>query len=228
MTRKELNKLEMLKSVYAFLKANEALITGIPAMTTLLESLGSLLQQLDELAVVQESETDSATALKLQLEEQTAALLIKVIEALAAHAVATDDVVLESKAASTETDIKRLRANNLVVKSRYFLHLVEPYATKLEAYGVNANVIASLAERTDSFEESLRGKRSIQEKTISATQSIANSMIAASAMLTRIDKLLKPLCRQNPSFEQEYSVARKTIHIAASRKNGTAPEPMQA
>ena len=166
MNRYELNKFEMLKSVYAFLKANEALIAGIPGMAALLASLESLIQQLNELAVQQSSETDSATALKQQLEEQTIALLIQVVEALMAHAVATDDVVLQSKVDLTESAIKRLRANNLVVKCRYVVDLVEPYASKLEAYSVNAAVITSLAERCNSFDESLRGKRSIQEKTI--------------------------------------------------------------
>lgn len=45
--------------------------------------------------------------------------------------------------------------------------------------------------------------------------------LSFTTLLARMDKLPKPLCLQNPCFEQEYSMARKIIHIAASRKNAS-------
>ena len=219
MNRKELNKFDMLKSVYAFLKEHEALIAGIPSMTELMENLGTLIQTLNNLAVKQETETESVTAEKLRLEALVIDLLTQVVEALAAHAVASQDVALEARVAISESGIKKLRSANLITKSRYVSGIAAEYTSKLMPYGVTEAVLGSLTGTTNTYEESALGKRSIQEKTISATQSIDLEFKAGTALLKRIDKLLKPVCRQNPTFEQEYAVARRTVNIAATRKS---------
>ncbi len=223
MNRKELNKLNMLRSVYSFLTANLTIVSEIGGMPEFYAQLGKLIADLENAATMQVKGTRSATKTKEELESKVIKRLLKVAGGLRAYAIVNKIIALKTTADLQANTVAKLRDNDLVSLCNLIYNEALPYADKLAPHKVSEADVNSLDADTKAYNASFTGKRDIQEKTVGATQNIASLLTESNQFVQDMDDLMFTISETEPELITQYRVARKIIRLAATRKGNDAP-----
>ena len=218
MNRAEINRYEMMKSVEKFFTENAALIANQPKLVEAHTKLRTMCDEIYTINTQQNVTTKGITAQKTENRIELVSVVIKVNDALKAHAAATSDVKLKAEANISASEINRLRDNDLAIRSQAIYTLAKPLATELAKWGVTESEIDALEINKVTVMQKTPAIRNVRAVTVQATANLKDKLSATSVHLKEtIDPMMLPFKTINPTLYGEYRIARAIIHRTATQ-----------
>ena len=218
MTRADLNLLNMFRAVDLFFTKNgEAIATFIPIKNAGAQ-IKLMVAGIDDLSKTQSQNNKVETGLKNIERVELNNTLDKVIAAIGAEAVATQNSTLRLTVNTYKADIKRLREADFIIRVDAVYALALPLAAKLEAWGVTAADLQLLNSKAASFAGRTTVMRNKTAVTKQASTEIKEKTAALNAYLRNdVDALMEPFAALNPTLYGQYKNARKVVDKAATQ-----------
>ena len=218
MNRAEINRYEMMKSVEKFFTENAALIANQPKLVEAHAKLRILCDEIHIINTQQAVTTKGVTAQKTENRVGLITSIIKVNDGLKAHAAATSDVKLKVETNISDSEINRLRDNNLAVRTQAIFTLAKPLATELATWGVTIADIDALETNKVTVMQKTPAIRNIRAIATQATNNIKDKLKETSTLLKdTVDPMMLPFKTVNPTFFGEYRIARSIVNRAATQ-----------
>jgi hypothetical protein len=225
MTRKEINLLNMLKSVVQFYTENPQLLIGKPALEAAVNQLKSLIAEVEALEQAQAKTSKTETALKGETKTALINAALKVLAGLSAHAAATNNTALKMNADFTERDLDKMRDNDLITKSQSFYELALPFAPELGTWHVTQADIDALDTNSAAFKAKNPAIKSIKDHSAEATAAIKAKLDEAYDFTKdSLDAMMLPYKMTEPTAYGLYQKSREIVHIAATHSKAKPSE----
>lgn len=218
MNRKEMNLVNMFRTVDLFMDVNNELLK---TYNPIIESHNRLKQGvlfIDNLFEKQATDTKVQTGLKSNEKLELDRIMIKVSDAMSAVAAATNDMELKLVANWPKSLLSRLREGDYHIKAQQVYKAALPLADKLLVWGVSADEIESLNTLSTSFQKRIPDIRNVKVVSKQASTELRD-MVASLQLEVKdtLDKLMKPLNGLNPTLYGEYINARTIVDKAATQ-----------
>ena len=218
MTRNEMNLVNMFKTVDGFLTTNHEGLTEYPAIIASHEHLQGEIATIDELTEIQAQDTKVQTGLKGNEKVELDGVMIKVSDAMAAEAAATNDQELKMIADWPKSLLNRLREGDYHVKVQQVYKTALPLATKLAKWKVTPEEIESLNTLSTSLQKRTPDIRNVKVVSKQASTELHERISLQNTELKEtLDKLMKPFSNINPTLYGQYTNARIVIDKSASQ-----------
>ena len=218
MTRNEMNLVNMFKTVDGFLTTNHELLTEYPAIIAAHEHLQGEIVTIEELTEIQAQDTKVQTGLKGNEKEELDGVMIKVSDAMAAEAAATNDQELKMIADWPKSLLNRLREGDYHVKVQQVYKAALPLATKLAKWNVTLEEIESLNTLSTSLQKRTPDIRNVKVVSKQASTELHERISLQNTELKEtLDKLMKPFSNINPTLHGQYTNARIVIDKSATQ-----------
>ena len=230
MDRRDLNSLNMMKSVEQFLTINHLVFADKPIIVAAHEKLKASITEIESKGQTQATDTQIETTLKDLDKDALTEVALRVVAAMGAVATANADIRLKMTADVSKTDLNRMRESDYDTKINAIYQAALPVANELASWDVTMADIESLNTGVTKLMHQIPTNRNIQIKTTQATTEIKARISETSALLhDTLDALLLPYKTLNPTFHGEYLIARAIIHTAAthSSKKDDTPTPAE-
>lgn len=217
MTRKEINLLNMLKSVVHFYVENPQLLIGKPALEAAVNRIKTLIGDVEALEQAQAKNSKAETALKGETKTALINAALKVLAGLSAHAAATNNTALKMEADFTERDLTKMRDNDLISKSRSFYELALPFAPELVTWHVMQADIDALDTNSTAFDAKDPAIKILKNRSVEATAAIKAKLDEAyNFTKDSLDAMMLPYKMTEPTAYGLYQKVREIVHIAAT------------
>jgi len=221
MNRKEIDLLTMMESVAEGLDNNMSLISDKPAIMETNNKLKGNLAEIKLLKQKQAVSTKADYAIKEYRREDMIANLLVVKAGVAAVATEKDDVKLKTVSAVTDSAINHMRESNLVQTGHDIYEAAMTIAPELSRWNVTQEEINDLGDSTDSYLDQNPTIRNIRAKSTQATAEMKAKLNESHSLIKdKLDALILPFKKINPTFYGEYMNTRIIISHAA-----THPKP---
>ena len=211
MTQKQINKLEMLETTHRFLDANTAVWSVIPMATIYKNQLAHVIDALKSSAQAQDAAQvfigGNLQELKITIAEKMDIL----DDALEAYAEDTDHAELRALAENTKSDYLRLPNEDFETKVKNVIELLEAHVGEMADYGLTPDQIEDVQLSFSTYQDRRGVPRSYQVASRQATQGIEAGLKEASAVLDRLDRVMKRFKRSNTSFYNGYQASRLIV-----------------
>lgn len=218
MTRTDLNSLNMFKAVELFYTTNNVALAPFEVIKNAGTQIKLMVAEIDDLSKTQSQNTKVETGLKNIERDELNDILDKVIAALGAEAVATQNNELRLSVNTNKSDIKRLREADYKIRVDWVYVTALPHAAKLEKWGVTAAEIEMLNTKAASFAGRSTVMRNKTAITKQASTEIKEKIAALSTYLRNdVDTLMAPFAKLNPTLYGQYKNARKIVDKAATQ-----------
>jgi len=218
MTRTELNSLSMFKAVELFFSTNKVVLTPFNALTTAGAQINLAITEIEALGQTQSQSTKVDSELKSIERSELNAAASKVIAALGAEAVATQNNQLRITVEGFKIDLNRLREADFLIRISAIHTTAVAHATELEKWGATAADIEMLNTTASSFagrSTEIRGKSNITKQ---ASTEIKEKISTLSTYLRNdVDTLMEPFATLNPTLYGQYKNARIKVDRAATQ-----------
>lgn len=225
MTRKEINLLNMLKSLVQFFAENPTLLTDKPALKTTVDKLKAFIAEVEALEQAQAIDSKADTALKGETKTTLINAMLKVLAGVAAHAAATNDTRLKMAADVSEYELKKMRDNNLITESRATYELALPLAAELKVWHVEQAHIDALDTNSAAFEAKDPAIKNIKARSSQATAEIKAKLDESYDFVKdTLDAMMLPVKIVNPTVYGHYQNARTIINTAGAHSKTTKTE----
>jgi hypothetical protein len=219
MDRRDLNSLNMMKSVEQFLTTNNLFFVDRPFILDAHEKLKTSITEIESKGQTQATDTQIETTLKNRDRNALTGITLRVVAAMGAVATTNSDIRLKITADVSKTDLNRMRENDYDTKINAIYQAALPFANELASWGVTLADIESLNTSVTDLTHQAPTNRNIQIKTKQATTEIKAKISETSALLhDTLDALLLPYKTLNPTLHGEYVIARTIIHTAATHR----------
>ena len=218
MTRTDLNSLNMFKAVELFYFTNDEALAPFEVIKNAGSQIKLMVAEIDDLSKTQSQNTKVETGLKNIERDELNDILDKVIAALGAEAVATQNNELRLSVITNKSDIKRLREADYKIRVDWVYATALPLAVKLVKWGVTAPEIEMLNTKAASFAGRSTVMRNKTAVTKQASTEIKEKIAALSTYLRNdVDTLMAPFATLNPTLYGQYKNARKIVEKAATQ-----------
>jgi hypothetical protein len=218
MTRTDLNSLNMFKAVELFYLTNNEVLAPFDAIKNAGAQIKLMVAEIDDLSKTQSQNTKVETGLKNIERDELNDILDKVIAALGAEAVATQNNELRLSVNTNKSDIKRLREADYKIRVDWVYATALPQAKKKKKWGVTAAEIEMLNTKAASFAGRSTVMRNKTAVTKQASAEIKEKIAALSTYLRNdADTLMAPFATLNPTLYGQYKNARKIVEKAATQ-----------
>lgn len=220
MKRKEIDSLEMIESVIAFLESNLDLIKNNPAIMAKLAELKAHVATVKEMKPVQVERGKEDHAVKKSNRETLVELIKTTTDGLKAIAVATNNAALKAVCNYPQSSLKDMRENDLVDLALQLAAKATEYAEELKTWNVQPEETEQLNDLASNYLSQNVDINLKKDKSIQATSSIGDHLSAALQLLSEeMDVMLAPFKRANADFFNGYQLARQTTHRAATHSD---------
>ena len=222
------NKLSMYEALLAFLRANAAKLSAIPALAAAAGDFGAVVDRIKAKGL----EVDNASAGKAQkkanAEEELLDALLPVSSALSAMAAVSKDAELKARVVVTEAQLRKMRDTDLAKKAEGVYQAgVEKLAVAAE-YGLTQELLAALDAKSKAFSQAMGERESSVGQRIGARSAMMDLYDEADAILTgRLDNLMGLLRKKESQLCEEYNSTR-VIRDAGLRHRPVASPQEQA
>ena len=220
MTRNEIDSLEMIESVIAFLESNLDLIKNNPAIMAKLTELKAHAATVKAMKPVQVQRVKEDHAVKKTGRETLVELIKSITDGLKAVAVATNNTALKSVCDYPQSSLKDMRENNLVSLALQLVAKANEHEDELKTWNVQPEETEQLNDLASGYLSQNVDINLKKNKSIQATSSIGDHISAALQQLNEeMDVMLSSFKRANPDFFNGYQLARQTTHRAATHSD---------
>ncbi len=217
MTRNEIDSLEMIESVIAFLEGNIELIENNPAIRAKLTELKAHVTKVKAMKPVQLERGKDDHAVKKTKRETLVELIKSTTDGLKAVAVSTNNTALKTVCNYPQSSLKDMRENDLVNLALQLVAKAKEYEVELKTWNVQPEETEQLNDLASNYLSQNVDMNLKKDKSIQATSSIVDHISAAMQLLSEeMDVMLTPFKRANPDFFNGYQLARQITHHAAT------------
>lgn len=225
MTRKEINLLNMLKSLVQFFAENPTLLTGKPALEAAVDKMKAFIAEIEALEQAQAIDSKADTALKSETKTTLINAMLKVLAGVAAHAAATNDTRLKMAADVSEYDLKKMRDNNLITEARATYELVMQIAAELVVWNVTQTDIDALDTNSSAYNAKDPAIKNIKARSAQATKDLKAKLDEAyNFAKDTLDAMMLPFKMTDPTTYGHYQKARTIINTAGAHSKATTAE----
>lgn len=212
MTTKNENTLNSTEAVLLLLTNNVAVWSVIAAITVIFELLKAKVQLVRDLRQVQEKDNSGVTQRKANVRDEMEKKGMKLVKALKAHAVATNDVELQNSIDYTKSDLSQASDNRIADIIRLIFETAQPLTAILAGYQVTEDDIELMNTLHQQYILAIPERREKDAASSTATANIENLVKEIAALQrNKLDVLVATLEDTNPDFCQQYKNARKII-----------------
>lgn len=219
MNRKELNLLDMFKSLDVFLSNNGEVLAEFLPITTSHIKLKATIVDIDNLSRTQAKDTKTASTIKAEEKIILDETILKVTAAMAAIAAQESNTELRLIAAIEKTTLRRLRQNDYKIKVEIIYKTALTIKEKLKVWGVTDEDLEILSQKSDGIVNSTPDIRNMKVVSKQATTEIREKVNAQLADLrATLDLYMKPFKSMNPTLYGQYLNARQVLDKSATQK----------
>jgi hypothetical protein len=212
MDTKQLNKQAMYGAVSKVLSGNSALWSGNQGFARQVAALDGVRDAIETLAAAQESVRTGITADKQRITGLLINTTLTVAGALAAWASENNNEEVRAKADFSESDLRKLRDQQIGDRAREVHSLATEHAAALGEFGVGPLALETLQTRIDAYDAVVGAPRDAQVKTKTVTEAIKEQFALGDAILKeRLDKLIEQFRDAHPGFYSDYQNARAIL-----------------
>jgi hypothetical protein len=228
MNRKELNDVNMLKSVREFFNLNSEVFKPYEPILKAVKDQDDSIVEIDGLKETQATDTKSEYEIKSKERTMLDVKVLKVAAGITAVAAATSDIKLRAVADLGKTGLGRLREGDYTTRVKAIVAAGRPIVAQLAMWGVTEADLDSIEQ-----EESQLSKKVpvLHNQGIVVTQASKDmrKKIAASKkeLSTTMDALMLPFQNLNPTLYAQYKSARKLVTRSASHKKTDDAKPTE-
>ena len=220
MKRNEIDSLEMIESVIAFLEGKIELIENNPAVMAKLTELKAHAATVKAMKPVQVERGKEDHAVKKTKRETLVELIKSTTDGLKAVAVATNNTALKSICDYPQSSLKDMRENDLVDLALRLVDKAKEHEDELKTWNVQPEETEQLQDLASNYLSQNVDINLKKDKSVQATSNIGDHISAALLLLSEeMDVMLSSFKRANPDFFNGYQLARQTSHRAATHSN---------
>jgi hypothetical protein len=224
MNRRELNSINMMRTVYQFLTIHQSSWINKPSINEAYVKLGANISEIETHSKIQATDVTVETTIKSQTKEKLTATTLRITEAMGAVATAKSDTRLKAMSDISENDLNHLREDNYVIKIQAIYQAAIAIAPELMTWEITQSDIESLNTGASTFKQHAPDNSNLKVLTIEATANIKARLSETSALLNdTLDPLMLPFKTLNPTLHAEYTIARRTVDRAATHSDKPTP-----
>ncbi len=211
MNKRQIKKLEMMRSTNTYLDSTTATWSAIPIASSYKTGLANIIDQIRSSAEDQEAAQVFIGGTLLDIKQRIAEKLDILDDVLEAYAEDTENAELLAQASNSKSDYLRLTNEEFETKASNVIDLLESHVANMADYGLTQDQIDDAKLDFGSYQDQRGMPRSYKIASISATQSIETLMDEGSLYLEKLDRVMKRFKRSNQSFYTGYLSARTII-----------------
>lgn len=209
MTKTENNRFSMYKAVYAKVQEHKEVIQAIPALAEATQALGSHIAEIETLDNIYKNAPAGSTSKKAQSREDLIEETDTMCSALCTFGKKSGNHNLMERMDKTESDIAKLRGNDLSSFGKQVVQDLQANAASLVAYGITPEEITEYSEMVNSFDSSAEEKDNQNSTAKVARENLSKKFSEVTDFLdTGMDKVIKKIRKSNPEVYNEYWEAR--------------------
>ena len=225
MTKNQINRLQMKKTVIATLGETSGSHAGIPAVGQCCDELAEVTSTIEDLAVIQMSKSGFAEAKKTS-KIQLGDLANEVAAAVVSYAGSIDDEVLAGRCEFSRSQITKGPDPEVIARCKDIHATATEVAGSLGEFGVTPAKLSSLQGKIDTFDKLSTKPRQAVGKSSSATKRLPTLFRQASRILRlRLDKVMVQYKAIQPDLYNRYRTARKVVDLANATPGEVVPPP---
>lgn len=217
MTSKQHARLRMFRAVYAVLKANKPQWEHISVIVTLVEQLGALISEIEQLATIQESHTSLAQQ-KADIREELTSQMLAIIGIIKTYANITNQPDLFNKVNYSKWSLENEREQTSMVNFGIVLNEAKNLPAELSEYGLTPEIISNAEANLESFKNLIGQPRKSTVIKSDATKEMAETFVEINELLdTRLDNIMVQF--NGSSLYNQYISARVIVDAPTRSAN---------
>ena len=216
MTSKQSSIYSMLRRVLLFLKKSAEFFTELPVMADLTTEIETNLTEIDS---YKEQQATDITGLRKQKENLRKTALQKAVEishAIMVYARMVGNEVLATEMYYTETDLNKMKDNDLDTTLGVIYKSADTNKDKLTAYGITPAKIADYKTAADAFKTAIGTPKGGTIGRKQSTDQLAVLFEAEMATIDKVDLMMDTFKFSNQALYNEYQNNRKVILFSGS------------
>lgn len=219
------NKRIMFKTIQDLLKTNQEIWNGIPAIADTVREFELLLTEIDNYLQLLLVNPNAITVQKTERQKAMIDCAYELVSLVYAMAAKKNDLVLLNNVNFTETDLLKMRDNQLVVVCNTIVTLLQGHLDELRPYGVTENDVDRLNDAVNRFNESLPSKRVTVIQRKAANEKLKDLFVQTDVLLKmQLDRLLVRYRNSEPHFYGVYRNARRIVNYGVRHEKPKEPE----
>ena len=224
MLKRLANKLVMYHAVQSHLDRNKSMWTSVPAMATTINDFELLLAEIENYIQLTSGNKKGIAQQKATQQGLVIAHAYELSSLLYAMAIKKNDAILAAKVDFTETDLLKMRDDNLVTTCRNILEFATEHLAGLIAYEVTSDELIVLKEEINRFAENLTtGRVSVSERK-AANEKLKIVFLQVDALLKKqLDRIMVRYRKTEPDFYTTYQNLRRIINYGVRHEKTKAP-----
>lgn len=204
----------MLKATGLILEQNKAKWATSVVLSKSVPAYMALVNQIDDSAVSADKNISAAAIAKNEIRDCLEEETFLCSAALLSVANYEKDAALAQPAKLSESQLDKMKDDDLITTSKTVLNMAKANAKKLEEYGITATDIAKMESLIGQFSGVQATTRS-EVSTRTAAKVSMNEVIRAAKelLIDQIDLQMELIRRREPEFYNAYRSARKIVDI---------------
>jgi hypothetical protein len=199
----------MYKAVYAKAQEHSEIFQAIPVLAESVQTLGNHITEIETLNNVYKTAPAGSTAKKAQSKEDLVEEIDTMCSALCAFGKKSGNLNLRERMDKTESDIAKLRSNDLSSFAKDVVKDLRDNAASLVDYGITSDEITRFEEMSNSYDASAEGKGNQGATSKVAREDLSKKFGEVTKFLEEVmDKVVKMIRKTNPAVYNEYLQAR--------------------
>lgn len=211
MNTRQKSKFKMFVAVNTFLNSKATLVNPLPNYSDSFTAFSTGIEQIKVFSEEQVFDKSGLSKSKINLKGRLVMLAADTSRKLQVYARFTNNQLLLSEIAYTESSLKKARNNELVNYSKGVYNRAQTNITELETYGINAESQTLLSEAINSFVEAIPKPRIARAAAKKYTREMAITFKNTDKALSDIDAAIEIIKLKEPEFYNEYKTVRKII-----------------
>jgi hypothetical protein len=187
---------------------------GDADFAALVAQLHTLVGEIHNLHALQIEDNTGVTIVKAEVRKQLIDAVLKVIYAVDAHAIFTNDPELQASVSFTMTDLFMMRDNALADTALTIYNIAWPIRVALAARRLTEAGITLVSTLREQYLGLIPERRFTVAKSKSATKDIREKLEQAGDLLTnKIDRTIMMFQAEFPDFIDQYFITREIINL---------------
>lgn len=220
MTTKRSNRLNMAKTLRQFFSADQAKYAGNNPLTIRIAELNTIVENLDNLATVQTTDTTANTSLKTDARTLMVGLTVAYANT-AADYFDDKDSPLSKQLTRSNSKIKNMTGVEAKIYCNNLYTVVSNNIGNLNPNYVTASEASQWLTAINNFDAKAYDAGVSIDTTQNATQDLKIEFKKLETCLLKLDRLMKKYDILDPSFHGNYKISRKTSDLGARHTNET-------
>lgn len=209
MTKREMNKLTMYKSVNGLLKEKTSVTAAVPAFATVAQQFQEAIDAIEAKNLEHQSVSKGRAQQKAVNEDELVDSLVTIGSLLYVFAVQTGDKALQESVKVTESMLKKMRDVDLLNRANTIHNYAQNQATELVNYGMDEAAITALGEKIETFSGALEDTEVGAAEKTAARQALSEAFDHADHVIyDMLDPLMEIFRTSQVEFYNQYMSSR--------------------